>query len=72
MKIKRELNLPLLVLLMAVLFVLCLLIGSISIPAAVDSIKPYTFYGCEALTSVNVPSNIVAIGGSAFYGCTEL
>jgi len=43
-----------------------------SVPAAVKSIRGYSFYGSQKLETVVIPDTVSSIGRSAFSGCTKL
>ena len=43
------------------------LVTSVSIPATIKAIKPFTFYGCQSLTSVAIHSGVEQIGMLAFF-----
>ena len=45
---------------------------SFSIPAEVDTVGDYAFYGCTSLTSITIPDSITSIGEWAFSLCTSL
>ena len=55
------------------------IVGSVTIPDSVTSIKNSAFYSCKALTSINIPNSVTSIGTSssiysegAFANCTSL
>ena len=48
------------------------LVTELTISDSVNSIKPYTFYGCESIVSVTIPDSVTSIGNLAFDGCTGL
>lgn len=43
-----------------------------TIPADVEAIGSYAFYGCENLTTANIPESVKSIGDNAFNGCKRL
>jgi len=42
------------------------------IPAGVEEIKSFAFYGFMAMTSLTLPSSVKKLGDDAFYACTGL
>lgn len=42
------------------------------IPAGVEEIKSFAFYGFMAMTSLTLPSSVKKLGDNAFYACTGL
>ncbi len=47
-------------------------VTTITLPASVNTLNSYCFYGCSALESVNLPNGIKAIPDEAFFNCTKL
>ena len=47
-------------------------IKSITLPANLEEIPDYAFYGCSPLTGVTIPVSVSKIGVSAFEGCIAL
>ena len=45
-------------------------ITSVAMPATVETISEYAFYGCKGLEEVTLPDNLVTIGNSAFGQCS--
>lgn len=45
---------------------------SFSIPAGVNTIGDFSFFGCESLATVTIPDSITSIGAGAFSGCSNL
>ena len=48
------------------------LLYSVSVPATVNNISNYAFYGCSNLTSVNIPEGVTDINFCAFGCCYSL
>lgn len=45
---------------------------SVALPKSVETIGPWSFYGCNALTKVAIPDGVTTIEESAFRECAEL
>lgn len=43
-------------------------ITNLTIPAGVETIKPYTFYNCANIINIDVPESLVCVGEHAFEG----
>lgn len=44
----------------------------VALPACLERIDDYAFYGCKNLTTINLSDSIRYIGDNAFYGCSSL
>lgn len=44
----------------------------VALPACLERIDDYAFYGCKNLTTINISDGIRYIGDNAFYGCSSL
>lgn len=44
----------------------------VALPACLERIDDYAFYGCKNLTTINLSDGIRYIGDNAFYGCSSL
>lgn len=44
----------------------------VTLPACLERIDDYAFYGCKNLTTINISDGIRYIGDNAFYGCSSL
>ena len=47
-------------------------VEKLQVPADIEEIKPYSFYGCKSLTKVIFPATLQSIGSNSFYGCKSL
>ena len=54
------------------LFVNGKLLTELTVPASVETVKPYAFSNCAELKNVTLESGITSIGESAFGGCKDL
>ncbi|MBQ9197660.1 MAG: leucine-rich repeat protein [Clostridia bacterium] len=45
---------------------------SVTLPAGIDTIKPFAFMGCSRLFRISLPAGLTRIGTSAFQGCENL
>jgi len=45
---------------------------TVIVPAGVETIGDYAFWGCSALTSLTLPDTLTTIRDRAFYGCRAL
>lgn len=44
----------------------------VTLPACLERIDEFAFYGCKNLTTINLSDSIRYIGDNAFYGCSSL
>ena len=44
----------------------------VTLPACLERIDEFAFYGCKNLTTINISDSIRYIGDNAFYGCSSL
>lgn len=44
----------------------------VTLPACLERIDEFVFYGCKNLTTINLSDSIRYIGDNAFYGCSSL
>lgn len=44
----------------------------VALPACLERIDEFAFYGCKNLTTINLSDSIRYIGDNAFYGCSSL
>ena len=54
------------------LFLNCVGLQNIGIPANVKSVESSAFAGCKGLTSITIPDTVTGIGSYAFNGCDNL
>ena len=47
-------------------------IETVAIPAGVEYIDDYAFFGCGKITDVAIPEGVAGIGSKAFFGCKSL
>lgn len=47
-------------------------ITSVEMPATIESIGAYAFYGCKGITGITIPDNVATIGNNAFGQCWNL
>ena len=47
-------------------------VEKLQIPADIEEIKPYSFYGCKSLTDVIYPATLQSIGNQSFYNCGNI
>ena len=48
------------------------LLQSITLPATLQTIHSFAFYGCRSLKSIRIPESVTLVGDSAFQSCTSL
>ena len=46
--------------------------SEVTLPACLERIDEFAFYGCKNLTTINLSDSIRYIGDNAFYGCSSL
>ena len=47
-------------------------VEKLQVPADIEEIKPYSFYGCKSLTEVIYPATLQSIGNESFYNCGNI